>query len=341
MSDNSADRHYRVGIVGTGAIARHHGRACDELECVELCAICDISEEALNRYGEQFGVSRRYLKLDEMLLNEELDIAIICTWGAQHAETGIQIAQSQRVKAILCEKPFTSTAAEAEQLVSAAKENDVLIAEAFKFRHHPIHLKAKELVNSGAIGDVVTIRSTFCTGRGERGPEAMRPEQSWIFNKAKGGGSIFNVGCYCIHHARFIFDAEPTQVFAVQQRGFEVDDASAVLLVFPDDRTAQISVGHNIANSHYAEICGTKGMLRLDRVWSRVSPLAIELRTIDGDRTIAFPPVDQFSNQLQHLCDCLTTGQPHRIPPEDSIKQMRVIDACFESIATGKMVVVV
>ena len=167
MSDRSAGPLYRVGIVGTGGIANAHARGpCDELERVELCAICDVSEEALNHYGENFGVSRRYLNLDEMLTNEELDITIIANWGAYHAETGIQIANSRRVKAILCEKPFTSTAAEAEQLVSAAKESDILIAEAFKFRHHPMHLKAKELIDSEAIGDVMTIRSTFCIGGG-------------------------------------------------------------------------------------------------------------------------------------------------------------------------------
>ena len=103
-------------------------------------------------------------------------------------------------------------------MVSAAKENDVLIAEAFKFRHHPMHLKAKELVDSGAIGNVMTIRSTFCTDDGARSLEVRRPEKIWIFNKAKAGGSIFNVVCYCIHHARFIFDAELTRVLPSNNR---------------------------------------------------------------------------------------------------------------------------
>ena len=229
--------------------------------------ICDISEEALHRYGGDFGVSRSYLNLDEMLNNEEFDIAILANWGAYHAETGIQIAKSRRVRAILCEKPFTSTAAEAERLVRAAKENNILLAEAFKFRHHPMHLRAKELIDSGTIGDVMTIRSTFCSG-GRNGLAARCPERNWRFNKAKGGGSIYDLGCYCIHHARFIFEAEPEKVFAAQQPGFEVDDALYLLLVFPGDRTAQISVGYNSANTQYAEICGTMGMLRLDTIWN-------------------------------------------------------------------------
>ena len=165
------------------------------------------------------------------------------------------------------------------------------------------------------------------------------PEKNWRFNKAKGAGSIFDLGCYCIHHARFIFDAEPVKVFAVQQPGIEVDDAMSLLLVFPGDRTAQISIGYNAATAQYAEICGTTGMLRLDIAWNNErQPVAIESRTTDGVETIEFPSIFQFTNQLEHLCECLTTGRPHRIPPENSINQMKVIDAVFESLAAGSAV---
>ena len=341
MSDKSSTPVYRVGIVGTGGIAKAHGRACKELECADLSAICDISEEALHRYAEAFGVNRLYGDLDQMLTNEELDIAIIANWGAYHAETGIQIAKSRRVKAILCEKPFTSNAEEAEQFVNAANSNGVLVAEAFKFRHHPMHLRAKELIDAGEIGEVKTIRSTFCTGGKGSNLQTRRPERNWRFNKAKGGGSIYDLGCYCIHHVRFVFDAEPVTVFAIQQPGIEVDDAMYILLTFLGERTAQISVGFNSSRAQYAELCGTKGMLRLDRIWNNEnSPVSIEKQTVDGSESIEFAPVFQFTNQLRHLCDCLTTGQPHRISPENSIHQMKVIDAVLESVETGDVVAI-
>ena len=341
MSSKSAAPVYRVGIVGTGGIAKAHGRACKELECAELFAICDISEEALHRYAEAFGVKRLYRDLDKMLASEDLDIAVIANWGAFHAETGIQIVKSRRVKAVLCEKPFTSNAAEAEQFVNAAKANGVLVAEAFKFRHHPMHLKAKELVDAGEIGEVKTVRSTFCTGGRGGGPETRRPEMNWRFNKAKGGGSIYDLGCYCIHHARFVFNAEPVTVFAIQQWGIEVDDAMYILLTFPGERTAQISVGFNSSNAQYAEICGTEGMLRLDRIWNNEDrPVSIEKHTVDGLEAIEFEPVFQFTNQLRHLCDCLTTGEPHRISPENSIHQMKVMDAARKSVETKNVVTV-
>ena len=332
---------YRVGLVGTGGIARAHGKACQEAPSAELAAICDVSEGALNRFGEEFGVAadHQYLSLAEMLENEGLDIAVICTWGAFHAETGIQIAESRLVKAILCEKPFTSTGAEAEAFVGAAQENGVLVTEAFKFRHHPMHLKAKELIDAGAIGDFKTLRSTFCTGGGGGGPETRRPEANWRFNKAKGGGSIYDLGCYCIHHARFMFDAEPIRVSGASQAGLEVDDGAYLLLVFPGERTAQISVGFNCAGGQYAEMSGTGGMCRLDRVWNNEnSAVNIELQTREGHEVIDIEPCFQFALQLEHLCECLATGQPHRISPESCVNQMRVIDAAFEAMATGRTV---
>ena len=104
-------------------------------------------------------------------------------------------------------------------MVAAAEENGILLAEAFKFRHHPMHLKAKELADSGAIGDVLTIRSTFCSGGSGAGPETRKPENNWRFNKAKGGGSVYDLACYCIHHARFMFGAGSGSGFCVLTAG--------------------------------------------------------------------------------------------------------------------------
>lgn len=335
---------YRVGLVGTGGIARAHGGACQALPNVELAAICDVAPAALDRFGCEFGVTNRYRDLDAMLADADLDIAIICNWGVHHAATGIQLAQSGRVKAILCEKPFTSTAAEAVALVEAAQANGVLLAEAFKFRHHPLHLHAKQLVEAGAIGEVMSIRSTFCTGGNGAGPETRRPEQNWRFNKTQGGGSIYDLACYAIHHARFIFGTEPVRVFAAQQAGIEVDDGAAITLVFPGERLAQITVGFNSWPSQYAEMSGTKGLIRIDKAWNNENqPAQLELwqhaNPPAGPLITDFDPVNQFALQLDHLCTCLATGASHRIPPQNSIAQMRVIDAIFASMATGEAVV--
>ncbi len=80
-------------------------------------------------------------------------------------------------------------------------------------------------------------------------------------------------------------------------------------------------------------------MLRTDKAWNNENqPVILEQWTNDGAESIEFEPTFQFTHQLRHLCDCLTTGQPHRIPPENSVHQMQTIDAVMESMATGKAV---
>ena len=138
----------KMAIIGCGGIAHCHARAAAQAG-VRLQAICEVSAEALERFGDQYGVEGRYLSLEEMLAREELDIAVISTWGVYHAQTSNLLAQSRRVRAILCEKPICSTAAECAGMIEVANKSGVLLAEAFKFRHHPQHLKARELIDAG------------------------------------------------------------------------------------------------------------------------------------------------------------------------------------------------
>ena len=328
----------RVAIVGAGGIARAHARACREAEGVTLHAVCDVSPAALDRFGEEWAVppERRYSSLDDLLAVQSPDIAVVSTWGVTHAATGIRLARSGRVRAVLCEKPFTTTAAEAEALAAAAREGGILLAEAFKFRHHPAHLELKARVAAGAIGDPVTVRSTFCQAVD---PAARRPENNWRWDRERGGGSIYDLACYNIHQARYVFGAEPERVFATAQIEGTVDAAASLQLVFPGQRTALLSVGHNLWHSHYVEVDGTAGLLRLENPWNNEdAPVTLVQHGPAGTAATDFPPTFQFTAQLCHLAECLTTGRPHRIPPENSVAQMRVIDAAFESIATGQPV---
>ena len=329
-----------VGIVGVGGIAHCHGRAAQEAPETDLAAICDVSEEALGRFGETFHVSRRYTDLECMLLEEDLDILVVCTWGNSHADITIRAARTGRVKAILCEKPISSTAAECVAMIEAARDHRVLLAEAFKFRHHPCHLKAKDLIEAGEIGEVALIRSTFTAAVD---PLNLRPDYNWRFNRDKRGGATYDLGCYCIHHARFIAGSEPALVHARGRCGQRsgVPETVAAQLEFPDEITAQCVFSFRYYSSQEFEVYGTGGYMRMDMAWNNEDrPVALEIRKNDGEeRTIRFAPVFQFTDQLRHLCDCLETGRPHRIPAENSLGNMRVIDAVHESIDSGKPVV--
>lgn len=301
-----------------------------------MTAVCDLSPQALEQFTRQFTVPNVYSTLEEMLASEEFDIAVICVWGAFHAQVGSQLAASGRVRSILCEKPFTQSATEAEALVAAAREHDVLIAEAFKFRHHPMHLLAHKIVQQGGIGELRNVRSTFCTNvPGQR----RRPEENWRWNRSKGGGAIYDLACYNVHQARYVFGEEPETVFAARTQGLEVEDAAYISLVFSGGRTAHLSVGFDSWASQYVEISGDAGLLRIDKAWNNENqPVTLEHHSADAVEMIDFPPIHQFTHQLEHLCDCLDYGTPHRISPQNSIAQMRALDAVAESMQSGKAV---
>jgi predicted dehydrogenase len=253
-----------------------------------------------------------------------------------HAETGIRLARSGRVRAILCEKPFTSTAAEAEALAGAARERGVLLAEAFKFRHHPAHIELKARLDAGAIGDLVTLRSTFCQSVDS---ESRRPENNWRWSRARGGGSIYDLACYGIHHARFVFGAEPSASLPQPSRRAKSTRPPRCSWSFRATARRSSRSATMCGTAHYAEVAGTAGMLRLDNPWNNEDQaVTLEQYSAAGVTRTPFAPVFQFSEQLRHLAACLAGGPAHRIPPENSIAQMRVIDAVFESIGTGKAV---
>lgn len=333
MSNSS----YRVALVGAGGIARTHTTACALTERAHLVAVCDVSQAALDHYRERFPeVPAVYLDLDRMLAREDVDIAVICTWGAHHAAVGERLSRSGKVRAILCEKPFTQTAREAERMVAAARAGGVLIVEAFKFRHHPLHLKARALLDAGRIGEPRVVRSTFCTGRGH---VARTPDSNWRYHQGRGGGSVYDLGCYNIHHARWIFGAEPVSVFASSRRGIEVDDAAYIQMLFPGGRVAQVSVAFDDWSSQEFQIMGTTGSLRSERVWNNENrPVWLECASAGHSERFHFEPVHQFQLQLEHLCEVLDGSAEPRIPAQNSIAQMRVIDAVYESMASGAVV---
>ena len=330
----------RVVMVGAGSIAQRQARACKEVAKINLVALCDVQPEPLHKLADEYSVSGRYTDLDALLANEgDIDIAIVATWGNLHAEVTCALARSGKVRAILCEKPISMNREEAETMFKVVEENGVLLAEAFKFRHHPLHLKAKELVSNGRLGKLSYIHSTFSiplssSFRGIGG--------NWRFDRKRGGGVLYDYGCYNVHHARFLFGAEPESVHAIGEQGEEsgVDEQIAVNMAFPGGKSAQWWASYGDYGSQSVEVYGSEGVLRIDNPWNNEDKATTLLfRDMEGKReSYEFDPVFQFALQLGHMCDCLKTGAPHRIPPEDSIGQMHVIDSIYESLGSGEVV---
>jgi len=331
-----------VGIVGTGTIALDHAVTCQADPNVELTAVCDISEQALNAFGDRHGISKRYTDLAELLENEQLDIIIVATWGPSHAEISIAAAKSGIVRAILCEKPISMTSDECEAMIKAARENNVLLIEGYKWRHDPQHIRIKELIDDDRIGRVMSVQSTFSSPL-----VRFAEEDNWRYDRTRGGGSVFDTAGYIIHFARFVIDEEPNRVYAT---GNFIDSAdaemsAAILLEFPRGATAKLTSSYEYGYCQATEVLGTKGWIRADLPFDQRSvreqefveepdlPATLEIfyDTFETD-TLKFEPVDQFALQLEHVYNCLESGATPRILPEFSLSNMRIIDAIYESI---------
>lgn len=327
----------RVLIVGAGGISYRHAAACRALEGVELVGVCDVRPEAANKLADEHGVAKRYPSVASMLADASADLAIVSTWGANHAETCAAIARSRRVRGILCEKPLAMNAAEAAEMARVAAEQGVLLAEAFRLRHQPIHHRAIELIRDGRIGEVVHVRDAMMS---VRAPELRRPELDWRFNKAAGGGVTYDIGCYCINHVRWAMGAEPETVQAFGRWGevSGVDEHVLAAATFPGGRTAEWCVSWHAGPRHVAEVIGSKGLLRIENAWGDRAQTATRLEVVDasGREVLEFEPREQFGLQLAHMRDALEAGVPHRVPPSDSVAQMRAIDAVYASLRSGQ-----
>jgi xylose dehydrogenase (NAD/NADP) len=327
----------RVMIVGTGAIAYRHAAACKNLDGAEIVAVCDVRREAADALADRFEVESRYTDLSVMLEREQADLAIIATWGIYHADLVEQLSRSGKVRAILCEKPLAMDTAQAEAMAKMAADHNVLLAEAFRLRHQPIHHRAIEIIRSGQIGEVRHVRNAMMN---VVAAEDRDPAKNWRFHKAVGGGVTYDIGCYCINQLRWALDAEPETVQAIGNRGpTGVDEHVVAMATFSGGRTAEWVVSWQAGPRHVAEVMGSEGSLRIENAWGDNLGTATSLEVFDRkrNRTVeTFEAIDQFWLQLQHMQDCLDNGVPHRIPPSNSIAQMRVIDAVYRSLASGQ-----
>lgn len=154
---------YRVGIIGCGSIAGAHALGYQGLDNVEMVALADPVQEMADSFGDKFGISKRYADFRQMLDKEELDIVSNATWHALHAPITIA-ACARRPMAVLCEKPMATNLGDCDDMLIAAKRNDVKLAIAHQRRFNPAWNEARRLISEGAIGDVRQV-----TARGNQG----------------------------------------------------------------------------------------------------------------------------------------------------------------------------
>lgn len=318
----------RWGVLSTAKIAREKViPAMQKGKYTEVVAIASRSIEQAQTVATNLGIQKAYGSYEALLQDAEVDAVYIPLPNHLHVEWIIKAMEAG--KHVLCEKPVALSAAQAQQLLDHSRQKPHLkVMEAFMYRFHPQWLHTKELVASGAIGQLKTVHSFF---------SYFNDDMNNIRNrKDAGGGGLMDIGCYCISFARFIFGSEPTNVFGVLEFDprSQTDRLASGILSF-DDGTSTFTCSTQLMPYQRVNIFGTNGRIEIEIPVNTPpdQPTRIWLHTKDESREIKFDAVDQYTLQADAFSQAILNDSEVPTPLEDAMNNMKVIDALRASAA--------
>lgn len=338
MENNNETSEKKIGyaVVGLGHIAQAAVLPAFKNAAAnsELTALVSDDATKLKELGKKYKVKELYSyeEYDQCVRSDKVDAVYIALPNNLHCEYTVRAAQAGCH--ILCEKPLAVTEEECRRMMEAARENDVRLMTAYRLHFEEATLKAIEMAQSGELGDLRYFNSVFCNDVRE-GDIRLLAET--------GGGTLYDIGIYCINAARSLFREEPLEMFAVSASGdeprfSEVEEAVSATLRFPGDRLATFTVGFGGPDISSYQILGTKGDLRVDPGYSYSQKLVHHL-TMDGKtKKQVFAKRDQFAPQLLYFSDCIRKGEPPEPSGLEGTADVRIIEALYRSIVEGKPV---
>jgi D-xylose 1-dehydrogenase (NADP+, D-xylono-1,5-lactone-forming) len=313
----------RFGLLGCGRIsARGLIPGIKGSRTAELTALASERPGVAAEWSATHGARKSYASYQAVLDDPDIDAVYIPTTGDSHARWTIAAAEAK--KHVLCEKPLAMDVAQAEEMAAACREHGVLLQEAFMWRHHPRTKQALELVRKGEIGPLRLIVASFSFDI-DRTDWRLRPE--------RGGGAMWDVGCYGVNAARLFSQSEPSEVLAsAHWAETGVDLSMQIALRFPTGVLANIDCSFEAPYRCRAELVGEKGRIILEEAFLPSSPPAIQLwRGTAPDvqpEVIATANVNQYVAQVEDFCASIEAGRL-LAPAEDGVANMKVLQTAL------------
>jgi len=328
-----------VAIIGAGLIGNKRAQALEKTD--RLAMVYDTDIEAAKNLAHKFK-AKTVVDLDKIILDFAVDVVIVAVVNKYLAEIAVKLLEAG--KHVLCEKPLGRNFSESKEIVQAALKSNCLIKTGFNHRFHPAPRKAKEIIATGSIGNILNIRARY----GHGGRPGM--ENEWRCSKDLcGGGELLDQGVHIIDLCRWFVGDEVVKVFGKVQKAFwniEVEDNAFFDLIFTSDVIAHCHVSWtNWRNIFSFEIFGTDGYLKIDGLGKSYGPETLEygLRNKAGGKPtveiIQYPEVDgswdrewkEFKLAIKKQREPLGNGY-------DGLMVNKVIESIYRSSKLNKMV---
>jgi xylose dehydrogenase (NAD/NADP) len=319
----------RWGILSTANIGRgavipaiHHAANG------EVVAVASREVARAREFAAANGIPEAHGTYEALLEDDGIDAVYIPLPNSMHLEWTVRCAEAG--KHVLCEKPLGLTAEECDTMAAVAEQAGVLCMEAFMYRFHPRVDRVLAVIAEGAIGELRSIYSAFTF-------KLTKPDNIRWFPEL-GGGSLMDVGCYCVNVSRTMARREPVEVQAVATwTDRNVDAQMAGLLRFEDGVTAQFDCALSMERREVFHVAGTDGHLEIAGAFlPGTGDMTIEEYHGRGEtKSHPVAGADEYQLMVEHFAECVSTGAPVRYPLAEAAANMRVIEALYRSARAG------
>uniref|UniRef100_UPI003100AB53 Gfo/Idh/MocA family protein n=1 Tax=Neorhizobium sp. EC2-8 TaxID=3129230 RepID=UPI003100AB53 len=326
----------RFGVLSTAGIAKNHViPAMQSGALTEVNAIASRDVARAKFAATEFGIPKFYGSYDELLADPEIDAVYNPLPNHMHAAWTIKALKAG--KHVLAEKPVALNAAEAADILAAQRETGRIAMEAFMVRFHPQWEAVRDIARSGRIGEVRAIQTIF---------SYFLTDPRNIRNQAElGGGGLYDIGCYAINTARYLFESEPERAIGL----FDIDPVLATdrltsgLAEFPGHRHLAFTCATQLSPCQRVQILGTAGRIEIAIPFNPSADAEASICVDDGRDLsgsgrdiVRFPVADQYRLQGDAFARAVLTDQPLAWDMSDAVKNMQVLDALFRSGTSGR-----
>jgi predicted dehydrogenase len=315
----------RIGVLGAAKIAPpaivRPARAVDEAEVVAVAA---RDPDRARAFASKHHIPKVHDSYSSLLDDPDVDAIYNPLPNGLHGRW--TIAALEAGKPVLCEKPFTANAAEAEEVAAVARRTGLVVMEAFHYRYHPMAIRMVALLRSGELGPIQHIEAWMCT--------PLWPPRDIRWQLGLAGGSTMDLGCYTIHLTRSLAGTEPEVVAAeARQRSAGVDRWLRADLRLPDGATGRITAAMLSRRllALGARVTCEQGEIHALNPYAPHTFHRLVVRGRDTRRKERFTRTSTYEYQLRAFVGAVLRGEPILTGPDDSIATMRVIDDCYRA----------